>query len=1300
MNKATQTKKFNNSPRLSFWKSIVVTGIMSLMGTATYGQVDCNTIMACNDLVQISLGANCTETVMPDMMLEDQAYDNEFYNVLVKTENGTVIPNNVLTKSAIGKTYQVIVTLDGCDLSCWGNITIEDKLPPVISNCPSATVKCGASTAPGAIAKPTAIDACSTVTLTSSDKEIISQCTARFVKVITRTWTATDAYGNKTTCQQTINVTRPTISDVSIPKNYDSKELPVFTCGAQIKYLPNGAPHPDVTGYPGGTDCANIMFFYNDVVFNICGASIKVLRQWTVIDWCTGKDTVAGQVIKIIDDAPPICVSPPDFKFDISTDEGKCTGTFKVPAPNVIFECSKYDYIVGYKLRTANGSPFVNPVYDNVTKTTLPDGSYFYTIKNLPADTSWIVYQITDACGHSSECFTEVIVKDKEAPSPVCEGFTVVSIDDAGVGDLFAASIDNGSTDNCGIQKFQIKRKENKCGRPEDLEFRDKVIFCCADVSSDPKVYQQVVLRVFDKSGNFSDCQSNVKVQDKKAPKITIPPNITISCEQDYKNLSLTGGRPTAVDNCSVKIDSVDVVNLKCGLGTVNRTWRVTDSQGLVDSKVQIITIRDNTPFIKDNITFPKDITVNGCQVSDATPEKLNSKPTYVNADCADIAISKDDEVYTYAGSCLNILRTWRVVNWCDANPQNPVYFTYVQKITLTNSVPPVVVSGCGPRTINSIENDCEEYVEHSITATDDCTPAESLKYTWAYDKDNNGTVDQTGTGSFYAKVYPAGKHKMTFTVKDGCENATTCSYIFTVKDNKPPTPICNSQVTWVLDEAGKATVWASDFDLKSADLCDGSKLKFSFTADGSQASKTFTCSDVPNGVSATIPLKMYVIDSDGNSEFCDVKLILQDSPNKNACPNTGNLTGTISGKVVNKTDEAFSEIPVALENKNESTTTQKVTTSEGKFIFEEVPLLNGYMVNPVKKDEVLNGVSTLDLVLIQRHILGVKSIENPYDLIAADINKDKKVTASDLVSLRKVILGIDNNFSSNNPWRFVPASYSFADPKFPHDFPQGIELNEFTTDAENLNFTAVKTGDVNNSATYNVKNTVNVEARTAPIVFVSNKRPYSANQNISIHLKVSDYVSISGLQMSLNYDESKLDLLNITSSKLSISEENYTHTNGVVKISVNQQTNVEAYEGDEIITLNFKAIKEGDAASIQLNENDFANELYDSEFTSRGIKFELLESSDERFEDGIKNHPNPFSEYTTLQFAAQNDGTATLKVMDATGKLIYKNQEQFVKGTNKIIVKKEHLSGHNGIYFYQLEINGTIHSGAMILSE
>ncbi len=1299
MNKVTQITKFKKSANYGYLKLIAVACFMFAFNISSFTQVDCNTIMVCNDLVQVSLDKNCVETVKPDMILQDQAYANSNYTVVVSTANGSIVPNAILTKVNIGKTYIVAVTLNGCNLSCVGSISVEDKLPPVISNCPSATVKCGASTAPGVIARPTAVDACGTVSLTSTDKEVVSQCLGPYVKVITRTWTAIDQIGNKSTCVQTINITRPTIKDVTIPKNYDNIDLPAFTCGAVIEYLPNGAPSPSVTGTPGGADCANIMFFYNDVVFNICGASKKILRQWTILDWCTGKDTVAAQVIKIIDNAPPVCVSPPDFKFNIKTDEGKCTGTFKVPPPNVVFECSKYDYVVGYKLRSANGSPYINPVFDNVVKTTNADGTYFYTINKLPADTSWVVYQITDACGNYSECFTEVIVKDGEAPSPVCNGYLIVTVDNKGVGDLYAQSVDDGSNDNCGIQKFLVKRKENNCGRPEDLEFRDKVVFCCADVNSNPLVYQQVTLRVFDKDGNFADCTSNVKVQDKSTPVITVPPDVTLACEQDYKNLALTKGRATATGNCSVKIDSIDSGTLKCGVGVINRTWRATSAQGIVATKVQKITIIDNTPFVLANITWPANIETNGCIAADATPEKLNSKPTYVNIDCADLAVSYDDELFDVPGACLKILRTWRVINWCDANPQNPVFFTYVQKITLKNSTPPVFATGCAPKTISS-GNDCEAFVQHSVTATDDCTPASQLIYTWAYDKNNNNTVDATGTGKEVGRLYPSGTHKITFTVKDGCENTATCTYLFTVKDSKAPSPICHGQITWVLDEAGKAVVWASDFNLKSVDLCDGETLKFAFDAAGTLLSRSFTCADVANGVQASIPIKMYAIDVNGNSDFCTTTLILQDSPNKNACPNT-TLTATVSGTVSNKIDVGFGEVEVNLENMNDHIMKQTVTTSAGAFKFEDVAIADGYMINPTKKDDVLNGLSTLDLILIQRHILGVKQLENPFDILAADINMDKKISASDLVGLRKVILGIDKNFVTNTPWRFVPSTYSFADPKSPFEVPQGISLTTITNDTTNINFTTVKTGDVNNTASYNFKNTVNIESRTSPIVLLSNASTFKQNETVSLTLKVSDNVNISGLQFGLNFDKTKLAVEKISSSRMSLNNTNFHVEDNLLKVSADLLSNTEFEEGDDLITIVFRAKESGDIKSLRLNETDFANEIYDNDYNIKSIILEWINTNNAVTENtSIKNHPNPFSDATVLKFTAQNEGVATMKVVDATGKLIYKINEQFVKGINKITIKKENLNNQSGIYFYQLEINSTIHTGAMILSE
>ncbi|MBK8700426.1 MAG: T9SS type A sorting domain-containing protein [Saprospiraceae bacterium] len=1303
MNKSILLQKFKGTILMNCLRTtLTLILLVSVLPLTRAQQIpDCNTIMACNDLVQISLGTNCTEIVVADMILEDQAYPNNMYTVLVTNANGSPVTSNVLTKFHIGKTLTVSVKLDNCDLSCWGNITVEDKLPPVISNCPSATLLCGQSTAPGnSVPRPTAVDACSTVTLTSIDQEVVSQCSAQFVKVITRTWTATDAYGNKSTCAQTINIVRPTIEDVNFPPNYDDIDKPVFECTANIKLLPSGAPHPDVTGYPGGTDCPNIMYFYNDVIFNICGASRKVLRQWTVIDWCTGRDTVGAQVIKILDTQPPVCVSPPDFKFDISTDEGKCTGTFVVPAPNVVFECSAWDYVVGYKLRDLNGQPFVNPIYDNVVKTTRPDGTYFYTITGLPADTSWIVYTITDKCDHTTQCFTEVIVKDKEAPTPVCEGFTVVSLEDAGWADVYATSMDDGSSDNCGVAKFEIRRLTNNCGRPEDLLFRDKVNFCCEDVSSDPLVYHKVVLRVYDNGGNYADCVANVKVQDKKPPRLDfVPPAITIDCDVDYKNLANTGGTATANDNCTVTITFTDSGTLKCGLGTITRTWRATDRQGLVDSKTQIITIKDSKPFSINDIIWPTDLVINGCDKADANPDLLQSKPVYTNSNCADIAISYNDESFSVPGACLKILRTWRVIDWCNANPQNPQYIIHVQKITLQNSEIPVFISGCSNRTINSINSDCEEYVEHSVTATDDCTVPALLRYSWAYDEDNNGTIDQTGTGSFYGRVYPSGKHKMTFTVKDLCENATSCSYIFTVKDNKAPTPICLGELVWVLDENGKAEVWASDFDLKSEDLCDGDDLKFYFNANGTQAARTFTCADVPNGVSATIPLKMYVFDTDGNSEYCDVKLILQDSPLKNACPNTGNLTANISGKVINKTADGFENIAVDLKNMNNASLMHSTTEAEGKFGFNEVPFFNGYVLNPAKNDDILNGVSTLDLVLIQRHVLGIKLLDNPYDIIAADVNKDKKISASDLVSLRKVILGVDMQFANNDAWRFVPSNFSFADPKYPHDFPVGIEVNELINDIENLDFTAVKTGDVNNSASYSLRS-ADAESRTAPAMLIATGNVYHAKEAVEVEIRSGEDLSVSGIQFALNFDESKLVFKGIQSGLMKLNEENYNFSNGVLKISTDSKESLEAIQGDVLFTLLFESKKDGDLSSLVLSD-ELSDELYDESLNVRSLKIEAGEvDALMQTNDLLRNHPNPFTESTTIQYKSTDAGTATLWIADATGKTVMTQTNEFNAGSNKVVISRNDLGGRPGVYFYQIELNGTLKSGKLILAK
>lgn len=114
------------------------------------------------------------------------------------------------------------------------------------------------------------------------------------------------------------------------------------------------------------------------------------------------------------------------------------------------------------------------------------------------------------------------------------------------------------------------------------------------------------------------------------------------------------------------------------------------------------------------------------------------------------------------------------------------------------------------------------------------------------------------------------------------------------------------------------------------------------------------------------------------------------------------------------------------------------------------------------------NGISTHDLLLMSRHILGIATFDDPLLLIASDANRDKRVTTLDLIFLRRLILGIDTEFSNQQAWIFINPAYQFQDPASP--FNETYEGNAgkivFSPGSSApLNWIGVKVGDVNGSA-------------------------------------------------------------------------------------------------------------------------------------------------------------------------------------------------------------------------------------------
>ena len=113
------------------------------------------------------------------------------------------------------------------------------------------------------------------------------------------------------------------------------------------------------------------------------------------------------------------------------------------------------------------------------------------------------------------------------------------------------------------------------------------------------------------------------------------------------------------------------------------------------------------------------------------------------------------------------------------------------------------------------------------------------------------------------------------------------------------------------------------------------------------------------------------------------------------------------------------------------------------------------------------NGVTTLDIALIQSHILQKSLMSNPYKLIAADVNGDGKISTLDIVLMKRLILGLDTTFINTKTgekrlWAFVDSSYQFPDTTNPFYFKDSISYIGINLNLTCQTFIGIKLGDVN----------------------------------------------------------------------------------------------------------------------------------------------------------------------------------------------------------------------------------------------
>jgi hypothetical protein len=402
---------------------------------------------------------------------------------------------------------------------------------------------------------------------------------------------------------------------------------------------------------------------------------------------------------------------------------------------------------------------------------------------------------------------------------------------------------------------------------------------------------------------------------------------------------------------------------------------------------------------------------------------------------------------------------------------------------TLQSQSPIVWNSSCDPHTFCLNQNACiEGKVDLSVEALTTCSGG-TLNYLYRVDVANNGTIDITGFTEHYVDSLPKGTHLIIWRAADLCGNAVTCSYTIKVEDCQPPNLLCRNGLTQNMSQPTcEANFTANTFILNLSDNCTqnadierGIRVTGSGTGFPTTNSVTFDkCNLGFNFVD------IWVRDAKGNVNNCQSYVSVQNNAQDGCICNQDadiRLKGCVTrpnGKRINNY-KVRSQVQATSGVGSPINTTILRTSLDSCYddTLKLLPFGGTYNVNvrPIKTDLAVNGVTSFDLLLISKHILGIQPFTNIYQYMAADVNNSGTVTTIDIVEIRKVILGINDSFALVPAWRFVKPVANTTLVPGPSTFDQQYSLlfNNLQNDTtiNNLNFIAIKSGDIDHSASF-----------------------------------------------------------------------------------------------------------------------------------------------------------------------------------------------------------------------------------------
>jgi hypothetical protein len=725
--------------------------------------------------------------------------------------------------------------------------------------------------------------------------------------------------------------------------------------------------------------------------------------------------------------------------------------------------------------------------------------------------------------------------------------------------------------------------------------------------------------------------------------------------------------------------------------------------------------------------TKPGDVYVNTCGIEydDAgnaagvlSPEYTGYPEYLFDDDCRIVGTSYQDKVFKIVGgdeACYKIIRTWYHIDWCylGGKPENAHYWWvdpeylgkaiyWEQKIIVVDTVPPTCTFEEDLGTVDA--SGCAYTLNQTVNVDDSCG---ALSYHWELyelkgsyktlvDSDE-GDLDGTST-SFNVVVEDllTGSYELKVRVTDECQNENYCIDNFDVITGKKPAAICITSLTaeltpMDLDQDGEidtamVTIWANEFDRSSKPACN-SDDELSFRIElmdgiddddfaGDADSLVIGCDQV-----GTQQIRLWVIDENGSFDYCDVILVVQN--NMGGCPSVNpQQEGIIKGNIATEKGDMIEQVEVKVTGN--AIAASLSTGIDGNYNFD-VPMGSLIKIEPTKDINDVNGVSTIDLIILQKHITGMEVLSSPYRMIAADVNRDGFINALDLLEMRQLIIGNIDKFGNNTSWRFVLKDFQFStnapqSEDFPERFTISMDQPLMTQD-----FVGMKIGDLDLDG--DVKQQTPRSGHGDQILQITD-RVVDAGEIIELTLDMKEVDGLIGLQYTMQIDPGKARILSFIPNQDIKAENHHFGTKqldaGIITTGFDPDGSL-AGKNLKLVTLQLEILKPSQLSDlITLNSRVTPAIAYYDNSSKAGVALEFKTINTDKIKL-YQNEPNPANTETTIRFQLPESMPAKISFYDVTGKMLKEISGDYEKGSNSVNLSVSEL-GTAGLIYYELK--------------